>query len=199
LFRSVNGNGIVSYDGQGITGSSFAFGLDDMFGQPVTLSPLVAGQSSFVFAAVPTAAGDGFVTFAGSIDMNMSSASLWNGAVPFGTLPMLPAEPTKLFTKFSSTTAITDVGAFPWANYDASFIYAAAPTFSNDSVTLEWFERDGTPLVVEQKVYATTSYTVIAAGAAPLGTKVVVVWVEHDGSSPPNFQVRGQLLDCTKS
>ncbi len=198
-YSYANGVGIVSYDGKSVGGSPIAFGPDNGFGQPATLAPLASGQDSLLLTAVPTAAGDGFITFVGSLAQDLSSGSLWNGSVTFADLPMLAASPTKVVKQFTSGTSIADLGAFVNAAVDANFIYGAGPTFTNDAVTFEWFERDGTPLVVEQKVYSTSNYTVIAAGAAPLGApKVVVVWVEHDGASPPNYQVRAQLLDCIK-
>jgi hypothetical protein len=201
-FSYVNGTGLVSYDGQTVTGATFAFGPDAAFGPPTMMPQLMSGQLPFVLSATPAASGDGFVTFAASLASDMSSASLWGGSVPIASLPKLGNNPTKVLTRFfaaQNPTALAGAGAFQTLTSDANGLYAAGPTFTSGAVNLEWFERDGTPLVTEQQVYSTTSYTVLAAGAAPLGApKVVVVWVEHDGASPPNFQVRGQLLDCIK-
>ena len=201
-FAYVNGNAFVVYNGQNGVGSGYAFGPDSALGPFTTLPALVTNQLAFFMAPTPTATNDGFVTFAASLATDMSSASFWSGAVPLGSLPDLATSPTKLLTRYFSAadpTALNDVGGFQSPTFDANGIYGAAPTLSSNAANVDWFLPDGQMLVAEQQVYATSQYTVIAAGAASLELpKVVVVWVEHDGSTPPIFQVRAQILNCLK-
>ncbi len=202
FFSYANGTSLVAYNGQGGLMGGYTFGTDTSM-SPLSSFTLETGKVGFIIATVPTLQDDGFVMFAASLAPDMSSASLWSGSVPITDLPSLATKPTSLLTRYlvvPTASALTNVAAFQNPTSDGSFIYGAGATFSSNAVNVSWFERDGTPLAIEESAYTTSTYTVIAAGAAPLGApKVAVVWVEHDGASPPIFQVRAQIMNCFKN
>lgn len=202
VYGYVNGTNFVGFSPQGGIGGAFAYGPDGPLPTPAGLT-IVPGEIGVLLATAPLtddASNDGLAVFAASVTSDMSKGSLWSGAVHLADFPTLATSPATLLKPFLKTTAVSGVAAFQRVTTDAAGVYAAGATFTANAVHFGWFTRDGTPLVIEDEVYKTSTTTVLGAAAAPLGLPtVVVVWVEKDGANPPNFTVSGQKLICVTS
>jgi hypothetical protein len=181
-------------------GLAYAYGATE--GDLGALKPMAFSQAPSVlqgvFGLVPAIANDGITLAGGFFDMTTGMGQLFAGAVPvadYGLLGSMPPGDLKHIGDFKS---LDEIGSFsrPLAD-DKTLVFAGAP-FTGHSVLLDWIQRDGTPLLLGSPVYTTASAATIAAAAAPFGPlhKELVVWIEKDGSSPPQYDVKGLQLLC---
>jgi hypothetical protein len=188
----------------GLAGNGYVYGPDTALG-PFTPLVLQTGQIGIPMSSPPLPTDAGFAFFAASVNMAETSGSLWSGAVQATNLAALAQTPPPGLNKILTASTITDIAPLSHPSYDSTYVYIAGSTLSMADVNFYWFLRDGTPLVVGQNVYTSVSSgtitsTIDAALAAPLSPPtVIVVWIEHDGSSPPVYTVKAQLLDCVTS
>lgn len=196
VYLSVGGVRFVSFKGEMGQGGGFAYGTKPT--DLATFHPvdLVSGQTGSIMAGAPDATG-GLAIFAASVGSGFTGASLWSGDLTTSGLDTLSTSASTALQQVYTVSDIAKAGGFSHATTDQSAVLMAGPTLDSKSVTFDWFTRDARALVVEQVVYTTSSATVVAAGAAPLGSHYVVVWVEQDSAGA--FQVVGQRLLCSQS
>jgi hypothetical protein len=197
LYAYVNNASFVVFLGKGGKGpgvSAYAYGSAADLSKTTPFA-LQANDVSVPFALVPSLANDGFALFLASVD-STTSVSIWGGTVHPAGFSSLGQTPPPALAQLASQFTASTFAALNGPTVDADTIYMAGPTFTSDGVNFSWTLRDGTPLLLEWPAYTTTSTTVIAAGAAPLGLFTLVVWMEYQGTT---FMVNAQKLFCTET
>lgn len=196
LYSWLNGVHFIGF-GQDFGASVFLSGTDAELSPtaaPFTLEP---NQFSIFMGFTPLPTNDGIVLFAASVDPNLTGGSIWGGPVHTGDYMKLQSAPQAFLKQYFSFATISAAAGFTNPTFDANHIVTAGASFTKDAVYFDLLERDGAPLVIEQQVYTPTGASILAAAAAPRGLTSVIAWVEQDGSSPPNYTVRGQEVVCT--
>jgi hypothetical protein len=191
----------------GIASGAYAFGSDPtQLAASLANLTLSSNQAGIPMALVPDPANDGFAFFAASVDPTLLGGSLWSGTVHPADYSSLKQTPPPMLAQFYSATTITTVSGVDNPTVDAKSIYSAGASFDGTTVNLNWFRRDGTPLVVQQQLYSSTNATcttthtcntVMAAAVAPLGSFVVAVWSEQTTGSNPTYSVSGLKMLCS--
>ena len=176
---------------------TFEFGFGNAAAKIVNAHPFsyadAAHSATSVFGAVPTATGSALTVYGASVPLNGMNEAVWSGSTPFGKLATLEQSPPTGYLTLKTYPSISKVGPI-FGAYDARSIVGAGPTDDQLGVAFSWLERDGTPLVLEQTVFTTTTATVLAGYAAPVDlVDKAVVWIEQKGSSRT---VRAQMLSC---
>jgi hypothetical protein len=196
LYAWQNGIHLIGVSQDMGTGGFF-FGPDGALGAtpvPFTIDP---NQSSILMGATPLPDGSGVALFAASIDPNLTSGSIWGGSVQALDYSKLGEVPPPVLGKYFSFTDVSKAAGFTSPTFDENHVVTAGSSLTKDAVYFDLLKRDGTPLVIEQQVYAAMGTTILTAVAAPLGLQSVVIWIEQDGANPPNYVVQGQLMVCT--
>jgi hypothetical protein len=199
LYTVMNGVNFATFTGgsMGAPMGEYSFGTDTDL---ATLLPLTIqqGELGVPYALAPNTVNGGFTFFAASINTDVTMGSIWGGTVLATDLTELADVPPPTLHQVVPPTSIMQFSQPSTPNADTKSLYMAGPPLlTNDAVNFTWTLLDGTPLWVNQQVYTTTN-TVVTAAAAPFGLdQALVVWIEEDSASPPNFTVYGLKLVCT--
>jgi hypothetical protein len=152
------------------------------------------GSLNVLFGAVPTAANDGLVLFGATVPPSNTNGEIWTGSVAATDFGALETDPTTVLTKRATIADISTVGQIQNPTFDAGHIYGAGATIGGTTIAQNWFQRDGTPVILEQEIVSLPHDTIDAAGSAPMGPlKQLVVWVQLAGGA---YSVRGQYFVC---
>jgi hypothetical protein len=208
-YALVSGQSFITYSASSSTPTgAFAFGTTAAALTTPTSFALTAGQVGFSTGIVPLPANDGFALFMVSVTPNLAMGGLWDGPVHPADFTTLGSTPPPTLHKLATIGNIGDIAPIAPSASDATTIYSAASTISKTQVDFSWTLRDGTPLVLNQKVYSSANATcmsndscntILAAGAAPLGLGTLVFWTEQTTDTPPVTTVNAVEFVCATS
>jgi hypothetical protein len=200
LYTKVSGESFVTFQSNGtmtmLGTGTYSYGPSAS--ALTTMWPLVpvANESSVALGLAPLTTNDGFVLIAAALNSVTADGSLWVGPVKTADFPMLTKTPPPTLKKvFAAANVLTELGGLGVPQTDPNYIWVAGPTFDQRHVMLNWFKRDGTPILMEWPVYTAPSTNgVVYAAAAPMGLATIVVWLEQLPGSM--WQLTGQKLIC---